>query len=125
MFLTALGGLALGLVISSLVTDPKTAANIMPLVLIPQIFMGGALIKYEDMNRNLALVYTLSAWFSEHPNKEQGKKMNSKLQVPFVCQFIAMRWSVRRNDRGAGEAEPAHAPAGADPARDRQDCGQT
>ena len=59
MLMTAMGGVALGLVVSSLVADPKTAANIVPLVLIPQIIMGGALIKYEDMNRNLALVYTL------------------------------------------------------------------
>src|SRR5437588_321083 len=93
MLMTAMGGVALGLVVSSLVADPKTAANIVPLVLIPQIIMGGALIKYEDMNRNLALVYTFTRWFSEHPNDEQNKKMNSKLQVPFVCQFIAMRWA--------------------------------
>src|SRR5438093_1569995 len=93
VFMTAMGGVALGLVISSRVSDLKTAANIVPLVLIPQIIMGGALIKYEDMNRNLALVYTFSRWFSEHPNKEQNKKMDSKLQVPVICQFIAMRWS--------------------------------
>src|SRR5256714_371327 len=93
MFMTAMGGVALGLVVSSLVADPKTAANIVPLVLIPQIIMGGALIKYEDMNRNLALIYTFTRWFSEHPNKEQDKKMDSRLQVPFICQFIAMRWS--------------------------------
>ncbi|TMP97617.1 MAG: ATP-binding cassette domain-containing protein [Verrucomicrobia bacterium] len=93
MLMTAMGGLSLGLLISSLVADPKTAANIVPLVLIPQIIMGGALIKYEDMNRNLALVYALTHWFSEHPSTEQGKKMESRLQVPFVCQFIAMRWS--------------------------------
>ena len=93
VFMTAMGGVALGLVISSLVADPKTAANIVPLVLIPQIIMGGALIKYEDMNRNLALVYALTHWFHEHPTRELGKKMDSKLQVPFVCQFIAMRWS--------------------------------
>jgi hypothetical protein len=55
--------------------------------------MGGAMIKYEDMNRNLALLYSLTHWFSEHPTREQNKKMESKLQVPFVCQFIAMRWS--------------------------------
>src|SRR5204863_4652886 len=60
MLMTAMGGLSLGLLISSLVADPKTAANIVPLVLIPQIIMGGALIKYEDMNRNLALVYALT-----------------------------------------------------------------
>ncbi|MDQ6656218.1 MAG: ABC transporter permease, partial [Verrucomicrobiota bacterium] len=93
MLMTAMGGVALGLVVSSLVADPKTAANIVPLILIPQIIMGGALIKYEDMNRNLGLVYTFSRWFSEHPTDQTGKKMDSKLQVPFVCQFIAMRWS--------------------------------
>ena len=119
MLMTALGGLSLGLVISSLVADPKTAANIVPLVLIPQIIMGGALIKYEDMNRNLALVYTLSHWFSEHPSTDQSKKMESKLEVPLVCQFIAMRWSyeeivlaqaklnplTRRQDRASNEIQ--------------------
>jgi ABC transport system ATP-binding/permease protein len=93
MFMTAVGSLALGLVVSSFVSDAKTAANIVPLVLIPQILMSGALIKYEDMNRNLGFVYSLSRWFSEHPTKERGKKMDSKLQVPFICQFIPMRWS--------------------------------
>jgi hypothetical protein len=93
VFITALAGVSLGLVISSLVADPKTASNIVPLVLIPQIIMGGALIKYEDMNRNLAFVYALTHWFKEHPTMEQGKKMDSKLQVPFISQFIAMRWS--------------------------------
>jgi ABC-type multidrug transport system, ATPase component len=93
VFMTAMSGIALGLVISSLVSDPKTAANIVPLVLIPQIIMGGALIKYEDMNRNLGLVYSLTHWFTEHPSDEQAKKMDSKLQVPFICEFIAMRWS--------------------------------
>src|SRR6202011_6228900 len=80
MLMTAMAGVALGLLISSLVADPKTAANIVPLVLIPQIIMGGALIKYEDMNRNLALVYTFSRWFHEHPTSDKGKKMDSKLQ---------------------------------------------
>jgi hypothetical protein len=93
MFMTAVGSFALGLVVSSLVSDAKTAANIVPLVLIPQILMSGALLKYEDMNRNLGFVYSLTRWFSEHPNKERGKKMDSKLQVPFICQFIPMRWS--------------------------------
>ncbi|MFL6567807.1 MAG: ABC transporter permease, partial [Chthoniobacterales bacterium] len=93
MLMTAMGGVALGLLVSSLVDNPKTAANIVPLVLIPQIIMGGALIKYEDMNRNLGLVYTFSRWFSEHPTDQKTKKMDSKLKVPFVCQFIAMRWS--------------------------------
>src|SRR5262249_7741936 len=49
--------------------------------------------KYEDMNRNLGLLYSFSHWFSEHPNSAKTKKTESKLQVPLVCQFIAMRWS--------------------------------
>ncbi len=73
--------------------ERKTAANIVPLVLIPQIIMGGALIKYEDMNRNLGLVHAFSRFFNDHPSDQKNKKMDSKLKVPFVCQFIAMRWS--------------------------------
>jgi hypothetical protein len=68
--------------------------------------MGGALIKYEDMNRNLGLVYTFTRWFSEHPSEESGKKMNSRLQVPFVCQFIAMRWSYEEMVVGQAKLNP-------------------
>ncbi|MDQ3198031.1 MAG: ATP-binding cassette domain-containing protein [Verrucomicrobiota bacterium] len=93
VFMTAMSGVSLGLVISALVSDPKTAANIVPFVLIPQIIMGGAMIKFEDMNRNLGLVYTFSRWFEEHPNSDESKKMDSRLQVPFICEFVAMRWS--------------------------------
>ena len=106
LFMTAMGGISLGLVISSLVADPKTAANIVPLVLIPQIIMGGALIKYEDMNRNLVLVYALTHWFKEHPTKDHSKKMDSKLQVPFICQFIAMRWSYEELVVGQAKLNP-------------------
>jgi hypothetical protein len=93
VFMTAMSGVSLGLVVSSLVADPKTAANIVPFVLIPQIVMGGALIKYQDMNRNLDLVHSLTRWFQEHPDNDEMKKMDSRLQVPFVCEFVAMRWS--------------------------------
>jgi ABC-type multidrug transport system permease subunit len=134
MFMTAMGGVALGLAISSLVADPKTAANIVPLVLIPQIIMGGALIKYEDMNQNLALLYALSHWFSEHPSTDQSKKMESKLQVPFVCQFVAMRWSyeemivaqaklnplTRRQDRAQREIDRIVAKHRLDPAENKR-----
>jgi len=93
VFMTAMSGVSLGLVVSSVVADPKTAANIVPFVLIPQIVMGGALIKYQDMNRNLDLVHNLARWFQEHPDSDETKKMDSRLQVPFVCEFVAMRWS--------------------------------
>jgi hypothetical protein len=58
------------------------------------------------MNRNLALVYAFTRWFSEHPSTEQGKKMSSRLQVPFVCQFIAMRWSYEEMVVAQGKLNP-------------------
>jgi len=90
MFLTAVSGVAIGLVISSLATEGKTAVNIIPIVLIPQIILGGALIKYEEMNRNLDFIYTVNQWFSKHPDSNEPR---SDLQVPFICEFMPMRWS--------------------------------
>jgi len=91
-FITAFTGIAMGLFISSIVADAKTAANLVPLILIPQIILGGALIKYEEMNRNLDFIYTINRWFSVHPDRARDKN-ESALQVPFVCEFVPMRWS--------------------------------
>jgi hypothetical protein len=96
--------------------------------------MGGALIKYEDMNRNLALLWTFSRWSTEHPNTEKTRKTESKLQVPFVCQFIAMRWSyeemivaqaklnplTRRQDRAQREIDRVVAQHRKDPEADKR-----
>jgi hypothetical protein len=51
MVLTAVSGIAIGLLISSLVSESKTAVNIIPVVLIPQIILGGALITPTPDNR--------------------------------------------------------------------------
>ena len=90
MVLTAVSGIAIGLLISSLVSESKTAVNIIPIVLIPQIILGGALIKYEEMNQNLDFIYSITRWFSEHPDAGQPR---SDLQVPLICEFMPMRWS--------------------------------
>lgn len=91
MTLTAVSGIAIGLIISALVPEGKTAVNIIPAVLIPQIILGGALIKYEEMNRDLDFVYTVRQWFSKHP--ESALPPRSDLQVPLICEFMPMRWS--------------------------------
>ena len=91
-FTTAIGGIAIGLLISSIVSDAKTAVNIVPLILIPQIILGGALIKYEEMNRNLDFIYTIQRWFALHPESEPPRPQ-SELQVPLICEFMPMRWS--------------------------------
>ena len=69
------------LLISSLVADAKTAVNIVPLILIPQIIMGGALIKYEDMNRNLDLIYTIRRSLSPHTPTRADKEPESAQQT--------------------------------------------
>jgi ABC-type multidrug transport system permease subunit len=90
MFLTSLTGVCLGLFISSIVSDNRTAVNAIPLILIPQIILGGALIKYEEMNKNLDLVYSVGRWLKKAGNDEENV---SKLKVPFICQFMPLRWS--------------------------------
>ncbi|MDD5349146.1 MAG: ATP-binding cassette domain-containing protein [Chthoniobacteraceae bacterium] len=91
-FITAFTGIAIGLFVSSLVADGKAAANVVPFILIPQILLSGALIKYEDMNRNLNLAYAFYRWFAVHPDRAKDKN-ESALQVPFLCEFMPMRWS--------------------------------
>lgn len=91
MFLTALTGACMGLLVSTLVHDVRTALNVIPLLLIPQIILGGALIKYEEMNRNLDFVYSIQKWVSKDETGEP--EPTSKLKVPFICHFMPLRWS--------------------------------
>lgn len=79
---TCLVGSSLGLLISSLVKSTKTALNTIPLALIPQIILGGALINYEEMNFNYSIF-----------NTKVEENQRSEMQVPFICNFIPLRWS--------------------------------
>src|SRR5688572_8010549 len=90
MFGTSLCGVGIGLLISSLVRDAKTALNIIPLILIPQIILGGALIKYEEMNRNLDFAYSIRRWMTPDP---EGADIPSNLKVPLICEFMPLRWT--------------------------------
>jgi len=91
MFVTAMTGVCLGMLISTLVNDTRTALNAIPLILIPQIILGGALIKYEEMNKNLDLVYSVERWLRKAGIDEEEN--SSRLKVPFICQFMPLRWS--------------------------------
>ena len=94
MFVTAASGTSLGLLISSVVGDSKTAANFVPLVLIPQLIFGGALIKYEEMNKDLDAIYTFHRWFSTNPNLAAAReRRDATLQVPLISRFVATHYS--------------------------------
>jgi len=71
-FLASVIGFSLGLMTSSFLKDNRAIINIMPLILIPQIIFGGAVIEFEKMNRNLTVI-----------------KQNP---IPEVVQFIPSRW---------------------------------
>ncbi len=88
LFLTTVCGVAVGLLISSLVNDVKTALNIIPLILLPQIILGGALIKYQEMNRNLPILSSIKRW-----TNTSTEEAENPLQVPVICEFMPLRWS--------------------------------
>lgn len=92
-FITAASGTSLGLLISSLVADSKTAANFVPLVLIPQLIFGGALIKYEDMNKDLDAIYSIKRWISTHPEAAPRPRDDDKLTIPVISRFVATHYT--------------------------------
>jgi ABC transport system ATP-binding/permease protein len=103
---TAISGVAGGLLISSIVDDAKTAANIVPLVLIPQIILGGALIKYEEMNRNLDFFYFFTRDRVAKAQQTSGDMKPQNVEVPFVCEFIPTRWAYEAIVVAQGKLNP-------------------
>jgi ABC transport system ATP-binding/permease protein len=91
-FLTAVSGISLGLLVSALVPNSKTGAMLVPLILIPQLIFGGALIKYEEMNRDPALLHVFQRWF-ESEKKSTDMEGDRKLRVPLISRFIATHYS--------------------------------
>lgn len=76
LYLTLLSftGVSMGLCISAAPKlSSKAALNFVPLLLIPQIILGGALIEYEKMNINLT-------FYENNP-------------IPEICQFMPSRWA--------------------------------
>lgn len=72
LFVAGAVGFSLGLMASSFIKEKKAIINLLPLILIPQIIFGGAVIEFERMNRNLTL-------YHKHP-------------IPEIVQTIPSRW---------------------------------
>lgn len=66
-------GISMGLLISSIPKlTTKAAVNIIPIILIPQIVFGGALIQYQEMNKQLVI--------------------DANSPIPEICQVMPSRW---------------------------------
>ncbi len=72
LFLSAMSGSSIGLLLSALFKDNDSATSIMPYILIPQIIFAGAVINFSDMNPNI--------------------KINKHREVPEFCDLISSRW---------------------------------
>ena len=72
LFASAMTGVSLGMLISSFINNQRALINILPLVLIPQIILGGAIIQFEKMNHRI--------------------KLNKHKPVPEIVEFIPTRW---------------------------------
>jgi ABC transport system ATP-binding/permease protein len=78
MTLTALIGTAMALLVSSFVKTERAALTAVPLLLVPQMLLAGALVPYREMNRAL---------FDEvHVNKERGG-------TPIPAQIMPLRYA--------------------------------
>lgn len=103
MILTAFVGIALSLMVSAFVRSDRTALNIVPLLLVPQILLAGALIHFEEMNefsptlpsgmlpssieRALSSLRHRVAYQDEETHDIQSKP------VPLVAEFCPLRYA--------------------------------
>jgi ABC-type multidrug transport system ATPase subunit/pSer/pThr/pTyr-binding forkhead associated (FHA) protein len=54
LYLTLLAGVSMGLLFSALVNSAEKAMSILPLILIPQLLLGGFLMPLDDLYRNVS-----------------------------------------------------------------------
>jgi ABC transport system ATP-binding/permease protein len=74
LWVTAMCGVGLGLFVSSLPgLSAKGAVNLVPILLIPQIIFGGALVEYRKMNQQLTVL--------------------ENSPIPEICQVMVSRWA--------------------------------
>ncbi|MBR5887379.1 MAG: ATP-binding cassette domain-containing protein [Akkermansia sp.] len=102
MVLTAFVGISLSLMVSALVRSERTALNIVPLLLVPQILLAGALVRFEEMNefspkmptflpekidRSLSNLRHRVAYQDEETHNITSKP------VPFIAEFCPLRYA--------------------------------
>jgi len=67
LFLTSISSLSMGLIISSLVNTNESAMAMMPIILIPQVILGGLISKFGNMNEFIQVLsgFMISRWSFE------------------------------------------------------------
>lgn len=83
MTLTAFVGVSLSLLVSVFARTERAALNMVPLLLIPQILMAGAIVHFDEMNQFIP--------WSAHRTDEHGRLKPGR--VPLVAEFCPLRYS--------------------------------
>lgn len=78
MTVTALCGTSMALVVSSIVTTERAALSSVPLLLVPQILLAGALVSFDEMNRGL------------FKGAAEGRAAGAE---PFPARFMPLRYA--------------------------------
>ena len=111
MTVTALCGTAMALVVTSLVTTERAALSAVPLLLVPQLLLAGALVSFEEMNRGLF---------------QGGEGGRVEGVEPFPARFMPLRYAyegimVSQATENSFEFYRRRIQADIDPLKDRND----
>ena len=103
MVLTAFVGISISLMVSAFARSERMALNIVPLVLVPQILLAGAVIKFEQMNDvtptlpNWSIVQNISEKFARLRHRvayQDSKTHNIETKpIPLIAELCPLRYA--------------------------------
>ncbi len=103
MLLTAFVGISLSLLVSAFARSERVALNIVPLLLVPQILLAGALIRFEEMNEfspsvpegimPAAIDRGLSNLRHRVAYQDEVTHNISTRSVPLIAEFCPLRYA--------------------------------
>ena len=101
--LTAFVGIALSLMVSAIVRSERSALNIVPLLLVPQILLAGALVRFEEMNEFSPKIVEsllpdnvderLSSLRHRVAYQDETTHNISSKPVPLIAEFCPLRYA--------------------------------
>lgn len=103
MLLTAFVGISLSLMVSAFVRSERTALNIVPLLLVPQILLAGAMVRFEEMNEFSPSIpdglvpetidYRLSNLRHRVAYQDEETHAITSKPVPLIAEFCPLRYA--------------------------------
>ncbi|MBC8127642.1 MAG: ATP-binding cassette domain-containing protein, partial [Gloeobacteraceae cyanobacterium ES-bin-144] len=96
MTLTALTGTGLAMVVSSIVKTERAALTSVPLLLVPQMLLAGALVPYREMNRGLFIQAAETRERGGMPVPAVVMPLRYAYEAMVVCQAVRNPFEIER-----------------------------